>query len=127
MPSAPRLLAVLTPCSVLREGLKDYLSLRGERAVLWATCREAEAMRRMRGPEETPDVLLVDERLSGAAPARTIARLRPSGARCRIVIFSTCPSVLGARAATDAGADGYLKLDDLDALSRSVDTLLNGR
>ena len=94
---------------IVREGLRSFLSSRGDLEVVGEAADGETAV--AEAARLRPDVVLMDLVMPGAGGVAAIRRMREAGLRSRILVLTSFASDDQVLPAVQAGADGYLLKD----------------
>lgn len=112
--------------AVVREGLKGLLEQEPGMVVVGEAGDGAAAVRI--ATAERPDLVILDMKMPGAAPADTIAGLRAAAPQAQVLVFTSYAEDAQVRDALTAGASGYLLKDAMrEDLLRAVREVHAGR
>ena len=111
--------------AVLREGLEIVLEKQGDCSVIASFGNISEAL--VSFPKLQPDLLLTDWEVGGETVAEFLAEARRLRPTCKSIVLAAPDSQDCARAALQAGADGFIVLfSDLSELTFGIRSVAAG-
>ena len=125
LPSKPIRIVIADDHALVREGTRRLLETHPDLRVVGETDRADEVVDLARSL--SPDVVLLDVRLSGQSGIEATRRISASLPRVRVLMVSVCDDADSVRGALAAGAAGYLlKTVSGQELSEAVRTVAAG-
>lgn len=111
--------------AIMREGLKQFLSIVGELTVI-GEAANAEAVHRLLN-ESPADLLILDLGMPGVSGFQFISHLKTAWPELRVLVLTANVEPRSVRAALSAGANGYLtKTGDPSELITAIDAIRRG-
>jgi two-component system nitrate/nitrite response regulator NarL len=98
---------------LFRKGVKQLIDMEPELETVGEACSGEEAIQKLKGMEEEPDLILLDLNMQGMDGLDTLRALRAQGVASKIIMLTVSDSDADVINCIRAGADGYL-LKDMD-------------
>src|SRR5258705_1126373 len=118
-------LAIVEDLDVVRNGLKDFISLSTDFLVVGSYKSGEEALQKL--PETKPDIVIMDINLPGMNGIECIKQVKDKSPRTQFMMFTVYENDEKVFEALKAGASGYLlKNTGLVQLIESLKELYNG-
>ncbi len=106
----PHRVFVVDDHATIREGLKGLIESESDLEVCGDACNQAEALEKI--PQKHPDVVVLDLSLPDGSGVQVLRRIRDSGLKTHIIVFSNYDSFAYADLIRSEGAQGYVDKHD---------------